>query len=158
MDQEQRASDYESEQEFERLRNQIARNRDDIDALQVGVTEAESRADASEDRVDAVVARVDTLQARVDVDHQLILHLQDEGLISLKQADNLQEALQTSRTIATALGVVMASRQISDTEAFAVLSKCSQDTNVKLRVVAAEILRTGDMSRLQPSGAPPLKP
>ena len=52
----------------------------------------------------------------------------------------MEEALKSSRIIGAAIGVVMASRGVSDAEAFAILKKASNDSNRKLRELAADLL------------------
>lgn len=151
MNELRRASDPESQGQYEELSAQVARNRVDIDALQAMAEGATGRADASEKRADAQSARMDAIEGRADVDREMIIHLQAEGLLSSEHAANLEEALRTSRTIATAMGLIMADRHVSDTDAFAILSKCSQDTNRKLRVIASEIVSRGDLSALSPA-------
>jgi AmiR/NasT family two-component response regulator len=42
----------------------------------------------------------------------------------------------------------MAHRRISETDAFSVLVNAGQNSNRKLRVVAADIVETGDVSQL----------
>jgi hypothetical protein len=69
---------------------------------------------------------MDALETRVDVDDEMILHLQAEGLLSSELAANLEEALLTSRTIATAMGIIMAQRHVSDTAAFEMLRRAAR--------------------------------
>jgi AmiR/NasT family two-component response regulator len=57
--------------------------------------------------------------------------------------DNLRIALETSRTIGTAIGVLMALHKITVDEAFAVLRTASQRSHRKLRDIAEEVVRTG---------------
>jgi hypothetical protein len=112
--------------ELEELRRIIRVNRSDIDELQ------------------AQARRIDDLEARLDSDAALIGGVLAEGLVAHEQVAQLEEALRTSRTIGTALGIIMADRQVDEREAFALLSKRSQDTNRKLRVLAEEVVRHGD--------------
>jgi GAF domain-containing protein len=55
---------------------------------------------------------------------------------------NLLEALATRQVIGQAMGIIMAREQCSSDEAFDVLRRASQDANVKLRDIAAELIRT----------------
>jgi GAF domain-containing protein len=53
---------------------------------------------------------------------------------------NLKEAVQTRQLIGQAVGIVMERYQLSDQRAFAFLARLSQTRNVKLRLVAEEIV------------------
>ena len=55
--------------------------------------------------------------------------------------DNLQVALEARAIIEQAKGVLHAKLGISPGEAFEVLSRSSQNTNQKVRVVAARLVR-----------------
>ena len=55
-------------------------------------------------------------------------------------ASQLERALESRAVIDQAIGVLMARRQMTAAEAFAELSRQSQDTNVKLRDIAAELI------------------
>jgi AmiR/NasT family two-component response regulator len=52
----------------------------------------------------------------------------------------MEEALKSSRTVGAAIGILMASRGLSESEAFAILRKASQDSNRKIRELAAELV------------------
>jgi AmiR/NasT family two-component response regulator len=60
----------------------------------------------------------------------------------------LREALHTFRRIGAAIGIVMANRQVTEAEAFLILSKASQNTNRKVRVIADEVVDSGNVSDL----------
>jgi hypothetical protein len=116
---------------------------------------SQERADAAERRADANEAlsaddrrRIGDLEAHVDLDRAMILELQAEGLISQKSAAQLQEALHASRRIGAAIGIVMVKRRVSESEAFLILSRASQNTNRKVRVVADEVVEKGEVSDL----------
>ena len=49
-------------------------------------------------------------------------------------------ALETSRTISTAVGLLMAERRVSRSAAFDALRSQSQHTNVKVSAVAADLV------------------
>jgi GAF domain-containing protein len=55
-------------------------------------------------------------------------------------AQHLQSAMESRAVIEQAKGIVMADRHCTADEAFAILSKLSQDTNRKLREVAAALV------------------
>ncbi|WCO68250.1 GAF and ANTAR domain-containing protein [Iamia majanohamensis] len=59
---------------------------------------------------------------------------------SAGQVDDLRTALRTRDVIATAKGIIMAESDLDDDQAFDVLRRASQRTNVKLREVAAEVV------------------
>jgi hypothetical protein len=130
--------------EIDELRDIIRANRSDIDELQAQASAAEERAAVDDVRETDQARRLDDLEARLDVDGALIAELRTEGVVAQNQIVQLEEALRTSRTIGTALGIIMADRQVDQQEAFALLSKHSQDTNRKLRVLAEEVVRHGD--------------
>lgn len=58
--------------------------------------------------------------------------------------DDLLEAMKSRTSINLASGIVMGQSRCSQPEAFAILSKVSSNRNVKLRVVAEELLRNFD--------------
>ena len=120
----------------------------ELQNLDERANEAEDRALASEDRADQANDRVERLEHRVDIHEELIAELQKEGLVSRKHAHNLEQALRSARLIGSAVGIVMANRKLSEEDAFRTLGKASQNTNVKLRLVAEEVVRTGDVSPL----------
>jgi AmiR/NasT family two-component response regulator len=70
----------------------------------------------------------------------MIAQMRAEGLLQEEHAMHLREALRSSRTIGAAIGIVMVDRNVSEDEAFAVLSRASQDANRKLSAIALEIM------------------
>jgi len=90
--------------------------------------------------------RIAQRDGRGDLDAILIAALQEEGTLELDHAAYLEEALHSSRTIGTAIGVVMATRNVSDVDAFQLLRRLGTNTDRTLRDVADEIVRTGDVS------------
>lgn len=62
-----------------------------------------------------------------------------------ERADNLQVALQNSRRIGTAIGIVMHRYRVDEQGAFALLKQRSQHTNRKLAEVADEVVYTGTL-------------
>jgi len=71
--------------------------------------------------------------------------LAGEAHLRAEDVDNLTAALGTSRQIGTAVGIVMAQRQVPSEEAFALLRKASMDLNRKVHDIAAEVEMTGDL-------------
>jgi AmiR/NasT family two-component response regulator len=57
-----------------------------------------------------------------------------------REIHNLQDAVRTRGLIGNAVGIIMERYQLSDDRAFAFLTRLSQDGNVKLRVVAEQIV------------------
>jgi len=64
------------------------------------------------------------------------------------QAANLEAALESSRTIGMALGVLMSARKVTQEQAFTLLRSASQRLHRKLRSVAAEVIETGTLPDL----------
>jgi hypothetical protein len=56
------------------------------------------------------------------------------------QVTNLAEALETRTTIGKAMGIVMERYQLNDERAFAFLTRLSQHRNIKLRLIAEELV------------------
>jgi len=66
-------------------------------------------------------------------------------IAATEQAANLQTALQSSREIGMALGILMAHRKITSDDAFDLLRTASQNLHRKLRDVALEVMDTGTL-------------
>ncbi len=67
-----------------------------------------------------------------------------EAAASRKAAkEHLELALSSNREIGVAVGVLMANHKLTDEQAFDLLSRVSQRTNRKLRVIAVEVARAG---------------
>jgi NAD dependent epimerase/dehydratase family enzyme len=129
------------------LSNRVAANRAGIDAL-------EARAEAVEDRADE-------LEAHARVDRDMIAELQAEGVLSQEHAAQVKEALRSSRTVGTALGIIMASRHVGVDQAFAILSEASSRSHRKLREIAAELVQSmtaDDPSTIDSTEDPPATP
>jgi len=148
MDGERPESDSEFQRQMDELRERVATDRADIDALQARAEDANHRAEASEARADESDRRIDELEARADIDRKMIAELQADGLLSREHAAHLEQALRSSRKIGAAIGIVMANRKLTETDAFGLLVKASQQTNRKLRALAEEVVHTGDVTRL----------
>lgn len=63
-----------------------------------------------------------------------------------KEADGLQAAMATRALIGQAQGILMAQRKITADAAFALLRTESQRRNIKLRVIAQQVVDTGSLS------------
>jgi hypothetical protein len=66
-----------------------------------------------------------------------------------RRRENLEIALESSRVIGMAMGIVMSSRLVTADQAFELLRKVSQDSNRKLRDVASEVAETGILPERQ---------
>ncbi len=76
-------------------------------------------------------------------ERDLLVECQGELKVAEADLENLRTALVSARRIGAAIGVLMSTRQLTDDEAFAELSRASQNENRKLRLVAEDVLRTG---------------
>ena len=119
---------------------QMTSNRSDIGALSDRADASEARADASEVRADAAETRADVSEAQAQVDRDMIAELQRDGVLSREHAAQMEEALKSSRVIGAAIGMIMASRGLSEAAAFEVLQTASQHSNRKLREIAADLV------------------
>ncbi|GAA2585408.1 MULTISPECIES: GAF and ANTAR domain-containing protein [Streptomyces] len=59
----------------------------------------------------------------------------------------MQEAIGTRHTIGEAMGILMGRHRLTEDQAFAALRRYSQDHNVKLREVAAQVCARGGLPR-----------
>jgi signal transduction histidine kinase/DNA-binding response OmpR family regulator len=83
------------------------------------------------------------LLARVRANHEL--HQQREKAIATAQGreQQIRGALDSNRAIGTAVGIVMASYQLTAQQGFQLLVAASQNTNSKLRDIAARVVDNG---------------
>jgi hypothetical protein len=147
--------DGDLQRQIDDLSNRVDTNRADIDALATRSDVADDRADDMDARSDAADHRADDMDARSDaaddrmnrmqaasnLDREMIVELQAAGVVSQQHAAQMEEALRSSRTIGSAIGIIMASRQVSDDAAFAILKGASQNSNRKLRDLAEDLVR-----------------
>jgi len=84
-----------------------------------------------------------------DLDMGAIFAAHASSLVALHDAQdktaNLQAALQSSREIGAALGILMAHHKITQEDAFVLLRGASQQLHIKLRQVAADVVETGTL-------------
>jgi AmiR/NasT family two-component response regulator len=111
---------------------------------------AEQAVPATGDRQDSapavsMSAGTDPVTGDPVVDHALITELVAQGEADRQEIANLKRALETSRQIGAAIGVIMASHKVTDVQAFDLLAKESQTTNRKLRDIAADVVLTGTL-------------
>lgn len=74
-----------------------------------------------------------------------------ENSLLEREATHLRTALTSSRQIGTAMGILMARQLLTSEQAFDQLVKASQGLNRKLRDIAAEVERTGELPAPTPS-------
>jgi GAF domain-containing protein len=75
---------------------------------------------------------------------QLFAHQSAMALDYARQIDQLQEAVKSRQMIGQAVGLVMERYGLDEASAFAVLARLSSERNLKLRLVAEEILAEKD--------------
>ena len=66
-----------------------------------------------------------------------------------QEAESLRQGLQSNREIGKAVGLLMAAHRVSAEEAFTILKRTSQDLNMKLVHVAAQVVE-GQQAQLAP--------
>lgn len=84
--------------------------------------------------------RTDGLEVQAGIDREMIIDLQAEGLLHAEHAEQMEQALKSSRTIGAAIGLLMGTHNLDQDRAFAVLKQLSQDSNRKMRELAAELV------------------
>jgi len=86
------------------------------------------------------------------IDTATIFAAHASSLVALNEAEdqamNLEAALESSRAIGMALGVLMSARKVTEDQAFTLLRVASQNLHRKLRLVAAEVVETGTLPDL----------
>src|SRR5690348_10164429 len=86
-----------------------------------------------------------------DSDQTTATLLATHGALALTAArrqskiDNLERALQTSRRIGIAMGILMASNKFTEQQAFDLLRIASQSNHRKLHDVAEQVVQTGEL-------------
>lgn len=76
---------------------------------------------------------------------QLFAHQSAMALDYAREIDNLQEAIKTRQLIGRGVGIAMERYGLDEERAFAFLARVSQTRNVKLRVVAEELVSGGEL-------------
>ncbi|NUT95176.1 MAG: GAF and ANTAR domain-containing protein [Saccharothrix sp.] len=69
------------------------------------------------------------------------------ALATAQQRDHFGEAVRTRDLIGQAKGILMERHKLTADQAFAVLARASQLTNTKLRDIAEQLTRTGELPR-----------
>ena len=67
------------------------------------------------------------------------------ALGAVMERDNLNRAVAARHQVGLAQGILMTRRQLAADQAFALLKRESQNTHVKLRVIAQLVIHTGDL-------------
>jgi hypothetical protein len=67
------------------------------------------------------------------------------ALGAVAERDNLNRAVVARHRVGLAQGILMTRRQLAAGEAFTLLRRESQNTNVKLRTIAQTVIQTGDL-------------
>ena len=73
-----------------------------------------------------------------------------ENVTLTDKARHLQHALESNRSIGVAMGILMAERRLTETQAFDLLRMTSQNTHQKLTAVADDVTFTGTIDSLRP--------
>ena len=74
-----------------------------------------------------------------------------------RTAQHLQYAVETNREIGAAIGILMATQQLNQTQAFDALRAESQHSHRKLRDVASDVVFTGTLAPRPPRPRPPTR-
>ncbi|MCC8249344.1 GAF and ANTAR domain-containing protein [Saccharothrix luteola] len=69
------------------------------------------------------------------------------AVATAQEREHLAEVVQTRDLIGQAKGILMERHRLTADQAFAVLVRASQQTNVKLRVIAERLTRTGELPK-----------
>ena len=138
--------------QIEQMAARLVKSEADIETLRKDAVETTHRAGVTEGRADGDRHRIEALEARAVMDREMLDELRAEGVIQRDHAANLEVALQTARLIGAAVGIVMAKCVVTEVIGFEMLKRTSQDTNRRLRVVAEEIVSTGDVTQLRRRG------
>jgi signal transduction histidine kinase/DNA-binding response OmpR family regulator len=85
------------------------------------------------------------LLARAHANQQLARLREDAVDDARTRGDNLRIGLDSSRTIGTAIGILMTNHRLTAAAAFRLLTAVSQHTNRKLRDIAADVATTGQL-------------
>jgi hypothetical protein len=67
------------------------------------------------------------------------------ALGAVMERDNLNRAVAARHRVGLAQGILMTRRQLTPDQAFTLLKRRSQNTNVKLRTIAQTVIQTGDL-------------
>jgi hypothetical protein len=85
-----------------------------------------------------------TLSPYTDV-AEAFAHHASLALGAAMERDNLNRAVAARHRVGLAQGILMTRRQLTASQAFALLKRESQNTHVKLRTIAQKVIQTGDL-------------
>ena len=68
------------------------------------------------------------------------------GVLARERVANTERALQSSRQIGMAVGVLMSSRRLTSDQAFDVLRIASQRTNRRVSQIADQVIEAGEVT------------
>ena len=85
-----------------------------------------------------------TLSPYADV-AEAFAHHASLALEAVTERDNLNQAVAARHRVGLAHGILMTRRQLTADEAFTLLRRHSQNTNVKLITIAQTVIQTGDL-------------
>ena len=91
---------------------------------------------------------ISSLAAEGVISRELVASLAAEGVSDRKEIEEIKAALITSRRIGAAIGILMATKRVTEDEAFIALRDASKRSNRKLREVADEVCATGDTTAI----------
>lgn len=134
--------------QLDKMSARLEQSEADIELLQRRAGQASRRARVDERQFEQESRRVDRLESRTEVDHQMIIELQADGLLAREHAANLEAALQTSRMIGAAVGIIMVFYGVPEAGAFDILKQASDEGNFRLRFLAEEVVLAGNVSVL----------
>ena len=70
---------------------------------------------------------------------------------TVTELDGMRAAMVSRAVIEQAKGILMERHKLTEDQAFTELTRASQNTNIKLRDVADELVRTGALPRQPPT-------
>jgi hypothetical protein len=96
---------------------------------------------------DGLLAQPTHGDAAIPEDH---FEIRNEQLANLKrEVDGLKVALASRTVIGIALGIIIEREHVTETKAFQILKRMSQHSNVKLRDIAAQMVKDAQRSYRQ---------
>ena len=75
---------------------------------------------------------------------ELFRHQAGTAIRYAGEVEDLRQAMETRQKIGQAVGIVMERYELTDARAFAFLTRLSNDRNVKLRLIAQELVAASD--------------
>ena len=97
------------------------------------------------DEIDPTMVSTEGVCAQLSSVESYLLQALERLDAADSKVQQLEAALQSSRDIGAAVGVVMALRRLTREQAFDALRHASMARNVKLRALALDVLETGSL-------------